>query len=167
MQRRDIVINVILVGAIVLLCYLIAASTYEKPSTPGEERPDVGGNIARVNETETNVMPAVEKYPHFGQRAVFRTIIPRPTPTPSPTPRPRPTPSLERATHYWQLRSVSTNEALIEDTKSHQQYTLRLNEPVTIPYQNDVLEITLIEVNESDYSITISYKDQNKRLSMF
>ncbi len=167
MQRRDIVINAVLVGIIVLLCYLIAVSTYEKPRASTGEVPKEGENTARVDETETQYVAPQDKYARFGQREVFRTIISRPTPMPTRTPRPRPTPSLERATHYWRLISAFGNEAIIEDTKLKKQYTLRLNESLTITYQNNALEITLIEVNENDYCVTVSYKDQKKRLCMF
>ncbi len=167
MQRRDIMINAILVGIIVLLCYLIAVSTYEKPRDTAGEVSKGGERTARVDETETQYVAAQDKYPHFSQREIFRTIISRPTPMPTQTPRPRPTPSLERATHYWRLISAFGNEAIIEDTKLHTQYTLRLNESLTITYQNNTLEITLIEINENDYCVTIAYKDQKKRLCMF
>ena len=142
-------------------------STYEKPRVSTGKVLNVGERTAPVDETETPYVAVLDKYPHFGQREVFRTIISRPTPTPTRTPRPRPTPSLERATHYWRLISAFGNEAIIEDTKLKKQYTLRLNESLTITYQNNTLEITLIEVNENDYCVTVGYKDQKKRLCMF
>lgn len=167
MQRRDIVINAILVGIIVLLCYLVAVSTYEKPRVTAGEVSKEEESTAPVDETETEHVAPQDKYSHFGQREIFRTIISRPTPMPTRTPKPRPTPSLERATHYWRLISAFGNEAIIEDTKLKKQYTLQLNESLTITYQNNTLEITLIEVNENDYSVTVGYKDQKKRLGMF
>jgi hypothetical protein len=167
MQRRDIVINAVLVVIIVVLCYLVAVSTYEEPR-PGKgivpiEKPAT----PRVNEGETEYNVAEGKYANFGRDDIFRTIIPRPTPVPTQAPTPRPTPSLERATHYWRLISASGNEAIIEDTKLHTEYTLHLNETMTIPYLNDNLDITLIEVNENNYSVTIRYQDQTKTLNMF
>lgn len=167
MQRRDIIINAILVAIIVLLCYLIAMSTYEEPRTGAGLAPDKKPETPQVDERETEYSAAQGKYTNFGQSDIFTTIIPKPTPVPTRAPTPRPTPSLERATHYWRLISAFGNEATIEDTKLHTEYTLRLNESITITFQNETLEITLVEINENNYSVTIRYQDQTKTLSMF
>lgn len=152
MNRRELLINLLLLAAIAALAYAILAGS--------EEQPDLSMastvKTARPGDLETTFNPEVarKKYPMLGQTALFQPII-TPTPTPPPpTPTPTKTPDIKAALGQWRLSSAGDGEALIENraekNPENQFFSLRVGQSRSVEVEKGVMKnATLKKLDEN------------------
>lgn len=152
MNRREVLVNLLLLTVIGCLAYLIFTAGDEEEAM---ELPKVAMSTSS-SKTETGYNPelAQRAYPRFGQVAIMKAIIP-PTPTPPPpTPAPTPTPDIDKAIMQWKLLSVFENTAMIENRAEHdpekQFFNMKPGEVKEIPVERgEMKKLTLVKVDES------------------
>jgi hypothetical protein len=152
MNRRELIINLLLLVAIAAIAYAIIAGN--------EEEPDLGTSLVvrgpKPGDLETTFNPDVarKKYPMLGQTALFQPII-TPTPTPPPpTPTPTKTPDIKAALGQWRLSSAGDGEALIENraekNPEYQFFSLRVGQSRSVEVEKGVMKnATLKRLNEN------------------
>lgn len=175
MPDKQILINIVLLLIIIGLGVLVVTSHYTPPQSPV-------GNLIKKNESiadsettptmtnsETVYEVAVKRdiFPHFGERDIFKTILPKPTPVPRPTRTPQPDPPIAVLTRNWKLTGILGDKALFNDRGTREDFFLKEGESRTVNYRGKDYPITLSEINRLEFSVTLSYKDQKRTLKMF
>lgn len=157
MNRRELVLNLLLLSLTAGLAWLIFTSNAQDrlvrvPALVlSREQPDAaadGGQICNA-------------YPHFGQVALMKAIIP-PTPTPPPAPPPpAPTPDIEKVLRPFRLLSVCDGTVIIENTATHegseQFLSLRQGESIQVHAEGfGPRKLVLLRMQESGAAGTMS-----------
>jgi hypothetical protein len=169
MKRTDYFILAGLTLLVLLFGYLVATSRYQEP-VPYHMRPaeTTSATLALAPPAdETSYSAAPEVFPAFGERDVFRTIVPKPTPEPTRSPTPIPPPSLEHATRTWKLESAFGNQASFRDTRTNAEFTIQLGKSRIESYRGREMEIKLSKIDMRSFSATLTFEDQQIVKKMF
>lgn len=175
MNRREIIINLLLLIVIGALAYFIFSSDQRTPeqlevtATPAAN----DGKVPPTTETTYNPVEGNRKYPKFGEKPLFQALItPTPTPTPPPPP-PTKTPDIEKALANWKLQAVDPGEATVEDKAKREDnvFSMKVGESRPVQAGDQAKNVTLVKVDDKadNPSATFGLQDttDQKTLKMF
>ncbi|MCD6386182.1 hypothetical protein J7M23_10460 [Candidatus Sumerlaeota bacterium] len=176
MPERQILINVVLLLIIIGLGVLVVTSHYTPPQSPVEHLIKRNENVAEDSyssatqpATETTYAEVVKKdiFPHFGERNIFKTLIPKPTPVPAPTRTPKPDPPISVITRHWKLIGILGDKAMFNDRGKREDFFMKEGDTKMVNYRGKNYPITLSKIDKSQFSVTLTFKDQSRTLKMF
>lgn len=152
--RKIAYLNAALFTLIVFLAAFVVTADREVPAVPdlawlenaqGPAANPTGG----VAET---------RYPNFGRKRVFDTLIPLPTPTPTPVPTPEPDPDLEQAVGQWSCTGVLRSMALFEDASTKEEFQIKVGETREASNRGKRMIVTLESTDMRSFSAVLTYR---------
>ncbi|MCX7014619.1 MAG: hypothetical protein NTW86_19055 [Candidatus Sumerlaeota bacterium] len=179
MRRRDLIINVALLAAILVLGSLVAMSGLRQPdvlptgggsAAPGGSDRATSGTLALApGETQYRATPAAREEPptlppkiendrfaQLGSRNIFKTIIDKPPPPKTPTPTPIPYPPISEVVGRWQLQSLDVGRASFLDADTQETFDLTVGGPPhPKTYKTFAYSITLVRVDTENYQAEV------------
>lgn len=167
MQKKEIVIYVVLTLIIGFFTTLLAVTKYESPEAKAKAiSAEIAAENSEIKGADTVKVPVSVMYPNLGNKDVFTTIIPKPTPAPTPVPTQKPKPDIKRIVGTWKLTSLLDDFASFEDTAKKQTFDMKIGEAKEVQYLNDTCQIILQSIDMSNLSVTVKYEEQTTEIKM-
>jgi hypothetical protein len=106
---------------------------------------------------------ARREHENFGRINIFETLVPLPTPTPTPAPTPVPPPDIREVIEFWRLVGATSSFGIFQDTKSKQDFTMRVGEFREERFKNKLYKVYL-KSTVSMKSVTLTMEAEGKAM---
>ncbi|MBI1290396.1 hypothetical protein GC173_04040 [bacterium] len=159
--NRIVWINAALFAIIAALALSIILEERKLPGRPPIDALEDTVTQAMANDARNGQAESSE-FAHLGTVNIFETLVPQPTPTQTPAPTPPPPPDIREVTEFWRVVGPMSKFAVFQDTKSKQDFTMKIGEFREERFKGQIYKIYLKSIDKMK-SATVELVVDGKR----